>query len=166
MKGVIKSFVSDKGYGFISGENGDIFFHVSNMMDKSIIPDVGMGVEYKEGENAKGPYAYDIKVTESIKPIFLKFGDQRIKLSDIKAYGLFDISSYWLENEEEWERTSPKAESVERVKESLAYKKASKGELKQLYVVTYSGADYRFTDCESDFDIFEKLKILDKYLCE
>ena len=63
-QGVIKKLVMDKGFGFIQGERGDIFFHHSSVEGTRFeMLTVGQAVEYKEGNGPKGPRA------ESVKPM-------------------------------------------------------------------------------------------------
>lgn len=186
MKGIIKNYNSDKGYGFISGDNGDVFFHISSLKDKGIILSTGMGVTYSQGTNEKGEYAFDIKVVEAVKPIFIKFGSDRIKLSNIKNYGISDGSSEILtnlkRNEDDLEQAeellkifgqAPQRQAVRNLKESILEQKKSKkyqsaktGETPYLFITTYQGDNYRYYECECDWNIYEKLEQLDKYLCE
>jgi CspA family cold shock protein len=55
--------VSDKGFGFIEGDRGDIFFHSSAVADGSF-NDLREGqlVEYSEGRGPKGPCAENVRV--------------------------------------------------------------------------------------------------------
>lgn len=63
-QGTIKKLVSDKGFGFITGEKGDLFFHHSALVDAAFETlQEGQNVEYTEGEGPKGPRA------ESVKPV-------------------------------------------------------------------------------------------------
>jgi cold shock protein len=63
-QGTIKKLVSDKGFGFISGERGDLFFHHTALVDTAFEAlQEGQNVEYTEGEGPKGPRA------ESVKPV-------------------------------------------------------------------------------------------------
>jgi cold shock protein len=68
-QGVIKKLVPDRGFGFISGEQGDVFFHHSVVENGAFdaLQD-GQAVEYdveEEGGNArnrgKGPRAAVVK---------------------------------------------------------------------------------------------------------
>ena len=60
-QGKIKKLVADKGFGFIEGERGDIFFHCSVVKDVAF-NDLreGQQVEYNEGRGPKGPRAEDV----------------------------------------------------------------------------------------------------------
>ena len=70
-QGTIKKIVSDRGFGFISAEGGDIFFHHSAVVEGRF-DDLheGQAVEYEvEGDEArqggrhaaKGPRAVSVK---------------------------------------------------------------------------------------------------------
>lgn len=61
-QGTIKKLVTDKGFGFIAGERGDIFFHYS-AIEGARIEELreGQRVEYTEGSGPKGPRADNVK---------------------------------------------------------------------------------------------------------
>ena len=62
-QGTIKKVVADRGFGFIKGENGELFFHHSALEGLSI-EDLrqGQAVEYEEGRGPKGPRAERVRV--------------------------------------------------------------------------------------------------------
>jgi len=62
-QGSIKKLVADRGFGFIEGEQGDMFFHVSAVQGipfEELL--VGQVVEYEVGQGPKGPRAENVKV--------------------------------------------------------------------------------------------------------
>ena len=63
-QGTIKKLVSDRGFGFIKGETGELFFHHSSL-EGVAIEDLRQGqtVEYEEGRGPKGPRA------EKVRPV-------------------------------------------------------------------------------------------------
>ncbi len=63
-QGTIKK-LSDKGFGFIAGERGDLFFHHSAVQDVRY-DDLreGQAVEYEEGQGPKGPRAENVRVMD------------------------------------------------------------------------------------------------------
>lgn len=62
-QGVIKKLVSDKGFGFIAGERGELFFHSSSVQGASFESlKEGQKVEYTEGRGPKGPRAESVTV--------------------------------------------------------------------------------------------------------
>lgn len=62
MKGTVKWFNNQKGYGFITDENGkDVFVHYSGLQMegfKSI--EEGASVEFEVAEGEKGPQAVNV----------------------------------------------------------------------------------------------------------
>ena len=63
MKGTIKMFNKEKGYGFIRTEdNRDVFFHYSAlMMDEFKTAEPGEHVEFDVEDSERGPRAANIK---------------------------------------------------------------------------------------------------------
>lgn len=61
-QGVIKKLVTDKGFGFIEGDNKDMFFHVSSV-EEVTFEDLSEGqtVEYEVGQGPKGPRAEHVR---------------------------------------------------------------------------------------------------------
>jgi CspA family cold shock protein len=61
-QGTIKKVMAEKGYGFIEGDRGDLFFHHS-AVEGSTIEElrVGQAVTYEEGRGPKGPRAENVK---------------------------------------------------------------------------------------------------------
>ena len=61
-QGTIKKVVADRGFGFIDGERGELFFHHSAVEGTSIEAlRVGQGVTYEEGRGPKGPRAENVR---------------------------------------------------------------------------------------------------------
>ena len=61
-QGTIKKLIADKGFGFIAGERGDLFFHHSAVQGATIETlRVGQTVSYQEGSGPKGPRAENVK---------------------------------------------------------------------------------------------------------
>ena len=61
-QGTIKKVIADKGFGFIAGEQGDLFFHHSAVEGTSIEAlTIGQAVTYTEGSGPKGPRAENVK---------------------------------------------------------------------------------------------------------
>ncbi len=60
-QGTIKK-LTDKGFGFIAGEQGDVFFHCSALNELSFEElSEGQAVEYEEGAGDKGPRAENVR---------------------------------------------------------------------------------------------------------
>ncbi len=61
-QGQIKK-LTDKGFGFIAGESGELFFHQSSLQDVRFEElREGQTVEYEEGQGPKGPRAENVRV--------------------------------------------------------------------------------------------------------
>ena len=61
-QGTIKKLIVDKGFGFIEGERGDLFFHHSSVEGTSIeVLQIGQAVTYDEGQGPKGPRAENVR---------------------------------------------------------------------------------------------------------
>ena len=65
MKGTIKWYRKEKGYGFITGEDGkDYFLHHSNLpVDEDNID--GQNVEFESKSTQRGVQAVDVKFVDS-----------------------------------------------------------------------------------------------------
>lgn len=62
-QGTIKKLVSDKGFGFIEGERGELFFHHTSVEGESFESlREGQAVEYSEGSGPKGPRAESVSL--------------------------------------------------------------------------------------------------------
>jgi CspA family cold shock protein len=62
-QGKIKKLVADRGFGFIEGERGDMFFHHSAVRDGGFDSlKVGQTVQYEEARGPKGPRAENVQV--------------------------------------------------------------------------------------------------------
>ena len=61
-QGVIKKLVPDRGFGFIAGDNKDMFFHVSSV-EEVTFEDLteGQTVDYEVGQGPKGPRAEHVR---------------------------------------------------------------------------------------------------------
>lgn len=63
-QGTIKKLIADKGFGFIEGGKGDLFFHHSELDGITIEAlRIGQEVTYEEGRGPKGPRA------EKVRPV-------------------------------------------------------------------------------------------------
>ena len=68
-KGTVKFFNTDKGFGFISQNEGDdLFFHVTEL--KSGSANKGDTVEFDVSEGKKGPCAVNIRESYSISEAY------------------------------------------------------------------------------------------------
>ncbi len=62
-QGKIKKLVADRGFGFIEGDRGDLFFHHSEVQGVSFEElREGQVVDYEIGQGRKGPCATSVRV--------------------------------------------------------------------------------------------------------
>ena len=62
-EGTIKKLITDKGFGFIEGERGELFFHHSAIVGATIETlQEGQAVTYEEGRGPKGPRAENVQL--------------------------------------------------------------------------------------------------------
>jgi CspA family cold shock protein len=65
MYGTIRKIVRDRGFGFITPDDGsdDVFFHRSRLAAKVVFEDLRDGdeVEFQVRPGEKGPQAFDLK---------------------------------------------------------------------------------------------------------
>lgn len=60
-QGTIKKLISEKGFGFIEGERGELFFHHSSVQGTPFETlREGQKVDYTEGRGPKGPRAESV----------------------------------------------------------------------------------------------------------
>jgi CspA family cold shock protein len=65
-QGKIKKLVSDRGFGFIEWESGELFFHHSEVQGVTFEElSEGQAVEFEVGQGRKGPCATSIRVPAS-----------------------------------------------------------------------------------------------------
>ena len=64
MKGTVKKLIRDRGFGFITAEDGnEVFFHRSDLMEADFDSmEEGASVEFEMGTGAKGPRAMKVTV--------------------------------------------------------------------------------------------------------
>jgi CspA family cold shock protein len=61
-EGKVKKIVSEKGFGFIEGDRGDVFFHHSALVGIAIEElQEGDVVSYDIGQGPKGPRAENVQ---------------------------------------------------------------------------------------------------------
>lgn len=128
MKGRIKRYINKKGYGFITGEDGqDYFFHISQFKDMVEIKN-WMIVNFDIIDGKKGKNAVNIRVSEQNNTSrFITLGDLNIRLNNIKEYS---IGTYFIEYGKIFTKTIIKKErkgflGIKRIESIPIYKPTS-----------------------------------------
>jgi CspA family cold shock protein len=67
LKGKVKKLIRDRGFGFITAEDGtEVFFHRSDLVEADFdAMEEGVDVEFDLESGAKGPRAVKVKLEES-----------------------------------------------------------------------------------------------------
>jgi len=66
-QGKIKRLVTDRGFGFVEGDRGDIFFHHSDVQGVSFDElKEGQTLDYEVTRGPKGPRATDVRLVEQV----------------------------------------------------------------------------------------------------
>jgi CspA family cold shock protein len=67
LKGKVKKLIRDRGFGFITAEDGtEVFFHRSELVGLDFdTMEEGAGVEFEVGTGPKGPRALKVKAAEA-----------------------------------------------------------------------------------------------------
>ena len=67
MKGKVKKLIRDRGFGFITAEDGtEVFFHRSDLVGADFdVMEEGADVEFDLGTGPKGPRATNVKAAEA-----------------------------------------------------------------------------------------------------
>lgn len=97
MRGRVKMFDETRGFGFIQGDDStDYFVHISEVTSAEPLI-AGATVEFEPGQNQKGKAAKRVSVVanNASRPSFVEFGNTRIRLSNIKNYGIASVPVYY-----------------------------------------------------------------------
>lgn len=63
--GKIKKLVTDRGFGFVESDNGELFFHHSEVQGTTFEDlQEGQTVEFEIGQGRKGPCATSVRLVE------------------------------------------------------------------------------------------------------
>lgn len=91
MNGKITTFFEDKGFGFITDENGENrYFHVIKVQNPELIKKNAL-VTFEPTNNTKGPSAYAVKVQAASK--YITIANERIKISSIRSFHTFEVTA-------------------------------------------------------------------------
>ena len=63
--GKIKKLVTDRGFGFVESDNGELFFHHSEVQGTTFEElQEGQTIEFEVGQGRKGPCATSVRLVE------------------------------------------------------------------------------------------------------
>ncbi len=63
--GKIKKLVTDRGFGFVESDNGELFFHHSEVQGTTFEDlQEGQTIEFEVGQGRKGPCATSVRLVE------------------------------------------------------------------------------------------------------
>lgn len=89
MRGRVTKFFNEKGYGFITDENGESrFFHISNVIVNAGEISTGSIVNFQPHSNEKGLTCLKIEVLKRNRANFISVHHTNIKVSNIKEFGV------------------------------------------------------------------------------
>ncbi|AGO54042.1 Cold shock-like protein [compost metagenome] len=156
MNGKITTFFEDKGFGFITDENGENrYFHVIKVQNPELIKK-NAAVTFEPTNNTKGPSAYAVKVQAASKYIII--ANERIKITSIKSFNTFtkevpvkadvDKENTVLSVGLLMNRIRPQSEDAPQTMQTL----------RMLTITTFQNATHTFSEQEIDMD--ETLKVL------
>ncbi|CAI1758227.1 Cold shock-like protein [Serratia quinivorans] len=156
MNGKITTFFEDKGFGFITDENGENrYFHVIKVQNPELIKK-NATVTFEPTNNTKGPSAFAVKVLASSKYIII--ANERIKITSIKSFNTFtkevpvkadvDKENTVLSVGLLMNRIRPQSEEAPQTMQTL----------RMLTITTFQNDTHTFSEHEIDMD--ETLKVL------
>lgn len=132
MRGSIVRYFDEKGFGFIESGGKEYFFHVKSVSNRNEI-ESGAEVEFESETTTKGESAKAVRVVQA--PRFIIIGNERIKISNVKHYGV---------KRESWGSGHPLT--------LVAGALLGKEDRKYLYLTTYQGDNFTFSDRKIDVD--------------
>lgn len=87
MEGKVNAFFEDRGFGFITDENGENrYFHLTKVINPAAIK-IDAEVTFRPIEREQGPGAVDVKVHFYGEHIFI--AEEKIKITAIKQYSVY-----------------------------------------------------------------------------
>ncbi|CAI1532210.1 Cold shock-like protein [Serratia fonticola] len=151
MNGKITTFFEDKGFGFITDENGENrYFHVIKVQNPELIKKNAL-VTFEPTNNTKGPSAYAVKVQAPSK--YITIANERIKISSIKSFDTF-TKEVPVKVEVDKENTVLSVGLLmNRIRPQVAEAPQTATEtLRMLSVTTFQNATHVFSEHEIDID--------------
>lgn len=150
MNGKITTFFEDKGFGFITDENGENrYFHVIKVQNPELIKK-NAAVTFEPTNNTKGPSAFAVKVLAPSKYIII--ANERIKISSIKSFHTF-TKDVPVKAEVDKENTVLSVGLLmNRIRPQAAEEPQAMQSLRMLSIVTFQNVTHTFSEHEIDMD--------------
>ncbi|WON76117.1 cold shock domain-containing protein [Serratia sp. UGAL515B_01] len=156
MNGRITTFFEDKGFGFITDENGENrYFHVIKVQNPELIKK-NASVTFEPTNNAKGPSAYAVKVQAPSK--YITIANERIKISSIKSFNTFTQEVPVKANVDKENTVLSVGLLMNRIRPQTVETPKMMETLRMLSIITFQKGTYTFSEYEIDID--ETIKTL------
>ncbi|TQI79425.1 putative cold-shock DNA-binding protein [Serratia fonticola] len=150
MNGKITTFFEDKGFGFITDENGENrYFHVIKVQNPELIKKNAL-VTFEPTNNTKGPSAYAVKVQAPSKYIII--ANERIKISSIKSFQAFTKDVPVKADVDKENTVLSVGLLMNRIRPQAAQAPQAMETLKMLSITTFQGVTHTFSEHEIDID--------------
>ena len=156
MNGKITTFFEDKGFGFITDENGENrYFHVIKVQNPELIKKNAL-VTFEPTNNTKGPSAYAVKVLAPSK--YITIANERIKISSIKSFNTFTQEVPVKASVDKENTVLSVGLLMNRIRPQITETPQAMETLRMLSVVTFQNLTHTFSEHEIDID--ETLRVL------
>ncbi|VXC56107.1 Cold-shock protein [Enterobacterales bacterium 8AC] len=156
MNGKITTFFADKGFGFITDENGENrYFHVIKVQNPELIKKNAL-VTFEPTNNTKGPSAYAVKVQAPSK--YITIANERIKISSIKSFHTFTQEVPVKADVDKENTVLSVGLLMNRIRPQVAETPQALETLRMLSITTFQNVTHTFSEHEIDID--ETLKAL------
>ncbi|KFK95194.1 MULTISPECIES: cold-shock protein [unclassified Serratia (in: enterobacteria)] len=150
MNGKITTFFEDKGFGFITDENGENrYFHVIKVQNPELIKKNAL-VTFEPTNNAKGPSAFAVKVQAPSKYIII--ANERIKITSIKSFHTFTKEVPVKANIDKENTVLSVGLLMNRIRPQAAETPQATETLRMLSITTFQNVTHTFSEHEVDID--------------
>ncbi|AHG21548.1 cold-shock protein [Chania multitudinisentens RB-25] len=150
MNGKITTFFADKGFGFITDENGENrYFHVIKVQNPELIKKNAL-VTFEPTNNTKGPSAYAVKVQAPSKYIII--ANERIKISSIKSFHTFTQEMPAKADVDKENTVLSVGLLMNRIRPQATEAPQAMETLRMLSITTFQNLTHTFSEHELDID--------------
>ena len=150
MNGKITTFFEDKGFGFITDENGENrYFHVIKVQNPELIKKNAL-VTFEPTNNAKGPSAFAVKIQAPSKYIII--ANERIKITSIKSFHTFTKEVPVKANIDKENTVLSVGLLMNRIRPQAPETPQATEMLRMLSITTFQNVTHTFSEHEVDID--------------